>query len=248
MVMNKIEDEIKMSELIKVYDYPFNKETPPKEIIISVAKIIAEKLEPLGFKYLKSQSKVQKLTKDFCFIFSIQSNRYNSKGAYAELIIHCTIADRKKEKIYWKKTLATSNSKTEQLKWLNFYGKDNYYENLSLVLGIIYKNLLPYFHRLEHMDEKLVDEIAEKGFSIFGEEQFYDSGYKIPIDFLLKHGTKNHLQKAFQNYIDNHSLDFVKPNFKKAVEQIKQGKEVVNNGEKDYALIAVQLGLELDFN
>ena len=52
---------------------------------------------------------------------------------------------------------------------------------------------------------------------------------------------------AFQHYIDRHQLEYVKPNMKKAVELLKEGKQVINNGEKEYAEFAVKHGLNLVF-
>ena len=107
--------------------------------------------------------------------------------------------------------------------------------------------LLPFFRRFETDLANFIDEVADKGFCAFGEEQVYDAGYKIPVQFLLRHGTKEHLNTAFQHYIDRHQLEYVKSNMKRATDLLTDEKEVKNNGEKEYAEIAIRHGLDLVF-
>lgn len=49
----------------------------------------------------------------------------------------------------------------------------------------------------------------------FLDEVVYDAGFLIQTAFLLKYGTHEQLTIAFQNYIDNHQLPYVKTNLKK---------------------------------
>ena len=77
------------------------------------------------------------------------------------------------------------------------------------------------------------------------EQELIEKYGGIPITFLSKYGTKTQMNMAFQHYIDRHQLEFVKPNFRKAVALLEEGKEVVNNGEKEYAEFAVKHGLNL---
>ena len=55
------------------------------------------------------------------------------------------------------------------------------------------------------------------------------------------------LTTAFQNYIDNHELPYVKTNMKKAIDLLKGNKEVNNNGEKYYAEFAFEHNIKLNF-
>ncbi len=227
--------------------YIFNVDTPPKEIINSVILTLTENLKDNGFKYLKSKDKIIKRSKNFIYSFRIQRNRHNLRGHCAEIIIHCSIEDSKSKVSFWHKTLASTHSKAEQHKWINFYGKDNFERNISNTLSLINLKLIPYFNRMENDLENLVSEIAENGFCIFDEKQVYDAGYHIPYAFLEKYGNEEQLKIAFQNYIDRHELSFVKTNFKNALTLLKENKDVINNGEKEYAEIVHKKGIELKF-
>lgn len=228
-------------------NYNFDENTQPKEIIYSVLIRIDELLKSKGFNYLKSKSKFIKKTKKFTYTIYSQSNRWNSKGNSAEIILHCSVLDTENKTQYWGKTLAISNSKKDQMNWWNFYGKVNYTNNLKQITNIITLKLIPFFNEFENNLKSLVDKTSDKGFCVFSEKQVYDAGFYIPIKFLDKYGTKEQLNIAFQHYIDRHELVFVKQNMKKAIELIKEGNEVKNNGEKSYAKFVVENGLELQF-
>jgi len=210
-------------------------ELQPKEIIFSVISEIAKIMEVEGFKYHKSKSEIIKKTKDFIFKIWMQSNRYNSKGLIVEMMIHCSVSDNKGNVTFWSKNLAPSNAKEYHLKWLKFFPKEEYDKSLNSIKNITQYNLLPFFKRFEMDLDNFVEDVSENGFIAFGKNQIYDSYYRIPIEFLLKYGTKNHLNKAFQNYLDRHQLEDVKPNIKKAFDLLKEGKEVEHKGDKYYA-------------
>ncbi|WP_309322231.1 hypothetical protein, partial [Priestia megaterium] len=55
----------------------------------------------------------------------------------------------------------------------------------------------------------------------------YNAGFIVPINFLLRYGTHEQLTTAFQNCIDNHELPYVKTNMKKALDLLKENREVL---------------------
>ena len=95
--------------------------------------------------------------------------------------------------------------------------------------------------------ELVIQEVAEKGFCVFSNEAVYDAGFIVPVNFLLRYGTHEQLTTAFQNYIDNHELPYVKTNMKKALDLLKENKEVNNNGEKYYAEVVFEHNIKLKF-
>jgi len=227
-------------------EYSFDENTPPKEIVASAMTAIAEIMKNDGFKFSKSKLEIKKKTEEFIFQIYSQSNRYNAKGDNVRIYIHAFVSDNKGDVYFWGKLLSTSNAKQDVKQW-ELYGKENYEQSLQKIKEIILSNLLPFFRRFEYDLQNFTNEVAEKGFCPFGDTQVYDADYKIPIDFLLKYGTKEQMNMAFQYYIDRHELWFVKPNIEKAIALLKEGKEVVRNGEKDYAEFAVKHGVELIF-
>jgi len=226
--------------------YCFDENTAPKEIIAAAMSEIAETMKADGFKLLKNLE-IKKKTEAFTFRVYPQSNSWNARGRTAEMWIHCSVHDDKDKECFWGHTLAFSNAKQDTLHPWEFYGKDNYDKSLIEIKEIISCRLLPFFRKFEQGLEAFVEEVTEKGFCAFGDLPVYDAEYSIPVTFLLKYGTKEHLQIAFQNYIDRHQLRFVKPNMEKAIALLREGKEVIKNGEKYYAEIAVKHGLELVF-
>jgi len=227
--------------------YKFDSSTPPKEIINSAMLWIAELMKNDGFRFLKSKLEVVKKTNNFVFVIRPQSNRYNMRGEIVEMWLHCAVYSKADDTTFWYKTLASSNAKQDQFYHYELFPQKKYEQSLQCICKIISLHLLPFFRRFEIDLANFVDDVAENGFCAFAGEQVYDANYYIPINFLLKYGTKEHLNTAFQNYIDRHLLDYVKPNMKMAMELLASGKEIKKNGEKEYAEIAVQQGLNLIF-
>lgn len=227
-------------------EYIFDETTPPKEIITSVISEIAEVMSNDGFRFLKSKLEIKKKTNRFVFRIYSQSSRWNAAGETAEVFIRSSVCDGKENICFWDSTLAFSNAKQDVGQW-ELYGKENYEESLRGIKEIISSYLLPFFRRFEHDLPKLTEEVAEKGFCAFGPTQVYDANYEIPIGFLSEYGNKEQINLAFQNYIDRHELPYVRDNMHNAITLLLEGKEVINNGERDYAEYAVKNDLELIF-
>ena len=228
-------------------EYSFNENTPPKEIVAYAMLEISEAMQTEGFKFLKSKSEIVKRSENFTFRISSQSRKWNEKGVSTEIWLHCSVSDNEEKLWFWGSTLAFSNGKQGLFHSWQLYGKDNYEKSLQEIKTIIFSRLLPFFRRFEQDLQNLIDEVVENGFCVFEDTQVYDANYRIPKTFLSKYGTKAQLNIAFQHYIDRHQLEYVKPNMKKAIELLKEGKQIVNNGEKEYAEFAVKHGLNLVF-
>ena len=226
-------------------EYSFDETTPPKEIVSFAMLEVAEIMQADDFKFLKGKSAIVKRSENFTFRICPQSRKWNEKGVSTEIWIHCSVSDNKEEICFWGRTLAFSNAKQDLFHSWELYGKNNYEKSIQEIKTIIFSRLLPFFRRFEQDLKNLVDEVAEKGFCVFDDTQVYDANYQIPITFLSKYGTKTQMNMAFQHYIDRHQLAFVKPNFIKAVSLLKEGKEVINNGEKYYAEFAVKHELNI---
>ncbi|MDR2014007.1 MAG: hypothetical protein LBP99_00080 [Azoarcus sp.] len=221
--------------------------TLPHSIIESAMLEIAEKMKGDGFRYLKSKMEIIKRTKNFVFRLMMQKDRWNRSGGPVVGWIHCSVSDAADEIHFWGKTLARSNSKVDQFENLPFYPENEYRKSIEIILSIVQGQLLPFFRRFENDLQALVNDITDVGFSPFSGPQEYDAAYKIPIKFLEKYGDHEKMTAAFQNYYDRHQLSFVRRNLKNAIALLKEGKEVVSNGEKDYAEYAVKNHIELSY-
>lgn len=227
-------------------EYNFDENTPPKEIVTSVMSQIAERMTNDGFKFSKSKLEIKKKTPQFIFRIYSQSSRWNTRGETVEIYIHASVSDSKDDMFFWGGLLAFSNAKQDVRHW-ELYGRDNYKQSLQGIKEILSSRLLPFFKRFEYDLSNFIEEVTEKGFCAFGEIQVYDAAYTIPINFLSKYGIKEQMNRAFQNYIDRHELDYVKSNMQKAIALLKEGKEVIGNGEKCNAEFAVKNDLNLRF-
>ncbi len=226
-------------------EYNFDENSLPKEIVTFAMSEIAEIMKDDGFKFLKSKSEIVKKSEKFTFKVYSQSNRRNSKGEFIEVMLHSAVCDNKDDIYYWGGLLAFSNAKQDVGRW-QLYGRENYEQSMAEIGNIVSSHLLPFFRRFNDLPN-FVEEVAENGFRAFGDTQVYDANYQIPIAFLSEYGTKPQMTMAFQHYIDRHILHFVKPNMKNAIALLKEGREVIKNGEKTYAEFAVKHDLDLVF-
>lgn len=232
---------------MKKFNYRFDENTPPKEIINAALLEVFNVLEHEGFKFLKSKSEIVKKTEDFIFKLNWYGTKYNAKGVNCQVEIICSVSDRENNS-YWGSWLATSNAKQDKVLYWQLYGEDNYNESLTDIISIVSSRVLPFFQRFETDLQGLVKDVSENGFCVFADKQIYDAGYRPPLSFLQKFGTKKQIELLLQNYIDRHELRFVKINLKNAIELIREGKEVTNNGGVSYAKFVVENNIDLKFN
>ena len=221
-------------------------DTSPKEIIACAMTELAEFMKPDGFCFYKSKMEIRKRS-DFTFIISAQLNRNNQAGERAQAILTCSIFDKEGKECFWSKGIPHSKQNQDFLSWWDFYGEESYENSLKGIKELVSQRFLPLIRRMESEQELVIQEVAEKGFCVFSYEAVYDAGFVIPVKFLLKYGTHEQLTTAFQNYIDNHELPYVKTNMRKALDLLKQNKEVNNNGEKYYAEFVFEHNIELKF-
>ncbi|MEL3906056.1 MAG: hypothetical protein P1P65_03355 [Treponema sp.] len=226
--------------------YNFENDASPKEIIVCAMMEIAEFMKSDGFHFIKSKLEIRKVF-DFMVCISAQMNRHNKRGVSAEALLICSINDKRGKECFWSKGLAVSNKKEDSLRWRKFCGIESYEQSMNEIKKILSERFLPFIRRMEYEPTEMIQKVAEKGFCIFADEPVYDAGFHVPTNFLLKYGTHEQLTMAFQNYIDKHQLHFVKPNMEKAIALLKENKEVINNGEKDYAEFIIKHNIELKF-
>ena len=220
--------------------------TSPKEIITCAMEELAEFMKPDGFRFYKSKLEVRKCS-DFIFSISTQLNRNNQVGERVQAILTCSIFDKEGKECFWSKGIPHSNQNQDFLSWWDFYGEGSYGNSIKEIKELISQRFLPFIRRMDSERELVIQEVAEKGFCIFSDEAVYDAGFIVPVNFLLRYGTREQLTTAFQNYIDNHKLPYVKTNMKKAIDLLKENKEVNNNGEKYYAEFIFEHNINLKF-
>ncbi|EHO86235.1 hypothetical protein HMPREF0380_00527 [Eubacterium infirmum F0142] len=221
-------------------------DTSPKEIIAFAMTELAEFMKPDGFRFYKSKLEVRKCS-DFIFSISTQLNRNNQVGERVQAILTCSIFDKEGKECFWSKGIPHSNQNQDFLSWWDFYGEGSYGNSIKEIKELISQRFLPFIRRMDSERELVIQEVAEKGFCIFSDEAVYDVGFIVPVNFLLRYGTREQLTTAFQNYIDNHKLPYVKTNVKKAIDLLKENKEVNNNGEKYYAEFIFEHNINLKF-
>ena len=221
-------------------------DTSPKELIARAMTELAKFMKPDGFRFYKSKMEIRKRS-DFTFIISAQLNRNNQAGEMVQAILSCSIFDKEGKECFWSKGFPHSNQSQDFLGWWDFYGAESYENSLKEIKELISQRFSPFIRRMESEQELVIQEVAEKGFCIFSGEAVYDAGFVIPVKFLLRYGTHEQLTTAFQNYIDNHELPYVKTNMKKAIDLLKENKEVNNNGEKYYAEVVFEHNIKLKF-
>lgn len=221
-------------------------DTSPKEIIVFAMKELAEFMKPDGFQFYKSKLEIRKRS-DFTFSISTQLNRNNQAGETVQAILSCSIFDKEGKECFWSKGIPKSNRNQDFLTWWDFCGNESYEHSIEKIKELISHHFLPFIRRMESERELVIQEVAEKGFCVFSDEAVYDAGFIVPVNFLLRYGTHEQLTTAFQNYIDNHELPYVKTNMKKALDLLKEKKEVTNNGEKYYAEVVFEHNINLKF-
>ena len=221
-------------------------DTSPKEIIAFAMTELAEFMKPDGFQFYKSKPEIRKRS-DFTFSISTQLNRNNQVGERVQAILTCSIFDKEGKECFWSKGIPHSNQNQDFLSWWDFYGEESYGNSIKEIKELISQRFLPFIRRMDSERELVIQEVAEKGFCIFSDEAVYDAGFILPVNFLLRSGTREQLTTAFQNYIDNHKLPYGKTNMKKAIDLLKENKEVNNNGEKYYAEFIFEHNIELKF-
>lgn len=221
-------------------------DTSPKEIIACAMTELAEFMKPDGFQFYKSKLEIRKRS-DFTFSISTQLNRNNQAGERVQAILTCSIFDKEGKECFWSKGIPHSNQNQDFLSWWDFCGNESYEHSIEKIKELISHHFLPFIRRMESELELVIQEVAEKGFCVFSDEAVYDAGFIVPVNFLLRYGTHEQLTTAFQNYIDNHELPYVKTNMKKALDLLKENKEVTNNGEKYYAEVVFEHNINLKF-
>lgn len=221
-------------------------DTSPKEIIACAMAELAELMKPDGFRFYKSKLEVRKCS-DFIFSISPQLNRNNQAGERVQAILTCSIFDKEGKECFWSKGIPHSNQNQDFLSWWDFYGEESYGNSIKEIKELISQRFLPFIRRMDSELELVIQEVAEKGFCVFSDKAIYDAGFIVPVNFLLRYGTHEQLTTAFQNYIDNHELPYVKTNMKKALDLLKENKEVTNNGEKYYAEVIFEHNINLKF-
>ncbi len=223
------------------------KNETPKEVFNNVCETIAKYYENLGFKWYKSQTKIQLKKGEFTFIINFNSSRYNRADEYVEITVGASVYSSKLKK--WEKEspyrmfnknpngslgggqIGNLQENNTWLQW-NVAIPENRELEIKNIIENINKLAFPFFDKFSNL-EKLKTTLINEG------EHYHIHRTKLLLYFFKKED----LEKSLNRFLTKRELW---NKYYQILKLLKENKEINHKDIGTYWYNIAQQTIELN--